>query len=589
VPNKIRQSHRIIGVLVCATASLATAGRPPDLPGDEITSQYLQQMIPQDSIAAHAPAVPSAAPTWLDEAGRSWEAPPLGEQISADKTNIPVGKGAAFIPRFSDATNEPEIEIIDSTGALLAHGNPGTARPMLPGRYFVVFGSGSHKQRMVRAIDIVEGKTTPVIPDWAGLSIDVVDTNQISYRGEFELTRMDDIESFGRGFGIDPSLGEQIKTWILKPGLYKITGPGENFNTLRNFVTVELLPGRLTKFLLMENPGELNRIISGGVVTTKVNQLISKDWRYGVDIGGNILTTASIDHKNPAQDAASSSIALLLNTWIRYNKNPVDWNTYVRANEGLNLSNITIKSLDNILIQNNLDEVRLSSLYIWLVISWVGPYGRFEISPFTNLFPKRIQPNKSTQKYIYGLTSNGQRDFLDSIASSWQIEPSFSPLALNTGVGVNFDLLNVRFLEARLITGFRYKFSHESKHYGVGGVNDVDSTLAVSDSQFVRHSLILKPVSASTSNSAGPEAGLSFELRIGNRATLKTDAQIFAPVAPEVHMDRPDIDLNAIFSWHISRAFSLDYQYTYTLTQELGQLQELSEHQLLFRYSFTSR
>ena len=92
----------IVGTL-CVGRVLGS--KPPELPGEEITSQYLQQVIPPDSIAAHAPAVPSASPTWLDEAAKSWDAPTLGEQLTADKTFVPQQLG------LSDDSRELSVQI----------------------------------------------------------------------------------------------------------------------------------------------------------------------------------------------------------------------------------------------------------------------------------------------------------------------------------------------------------------------------------------------------------------------------------------------------------------------------------------------
>jgi hypothetical protein len=579
----------VILATILSAAPALFAARPPELPGEEISNEYIQQIIPKDSIAAKAPqSSKPAEATWLDQAMKTWDAPPLSEQVASDNINIPVGKGAVFIPRMAEASLEPDVEIIDSVGNVAGRGPSGRNYAVLPGRYYVMFGSGTHKQRQVRTVDVIEGKPMPIIPDWAGLSIDVVDQNGIAYRGEYELTRIDQFEPLGRGYGPDPELGEEAKTWILKPGLYKIFGVGENFNTLKNFVTVQLLPGQFTKFLLIEDPAVFNKVTGGGVVDIQMNRSLAKYWKYGIDIGGNILFNAKVDHLVKENNTTTSTIAMLLNTWLRYEKGPFDWNTALKFDEGFALSDINLKNPDSTIIEPSIDEPRLTSLFIWRFLSWLGPYGRFEAT--STIFAKRVFPDRANQKsFFYLINSDSTRSQYDTISMSLEKEPSFSPTEITSGLGANMDIVKIRYIEARLRTGIAYVFTHKRRHLVVTDTSSISNAGRRTDSLQIVKSTILMPVEAVTENATGPEAALVLDIRLGSWATSTSEARLFVPLAPAGNSGKPKLDISSILSWQISRAVSLDYQYTYAFNELQSVKQKQSEHRVIIRYSYTSR
>ncbi|OGS37653.1 MAG: hypothetical protein A2293_17215 [Elusimicrobia bacterium RIFOXYB2_FULL_49_7] len=580
---------RLLPVFLMVIAASLFADRPPELPGDDISSAYVQKIIPQDSIALKAP--PSAttdATSWLEEAMKTWNAPSLSEQIASDNINIPVGKGAIFVPRFSESGLEPDIEILDSVGNIAGRGNSGRNFAVLPGRYYVIHGSGPSKQRLVHTIDVIEGKPIPVIPDWAGLSINVVDENGIAIRGEYELTRIDTFIPFGRGYGPDPNLGEETKTWILKPGLYKIIGTGENYNTLKNFVTVQLLPGRFIKFLLVEDPAAFNKITGGGIVDMQASQNLAKFWKYGIDIGGNILFNAKIDYLQQENNTTTSTITVLLNSWFRYEQAPYDWNTNLKLDEGFTLSEINLRHPSETFIEPSIDEPRLTSLFIWRFLSWFGPYGRFEAT--SAIFPKRVFPDQTNNKpFFYLLNEDGTRALYDTISIPREREPSFSPMELTGSFGTNMDLIKARYIEARLRTGLAYEFLHARRQYKIVDTSAIDAAVRQNDSSQIAKSTILMSVPAITANAAGPEAAAVLDLRIGSWGTAKSEVRIFLPLVPVEDRGIPKLYILSILSWRISRAVTLDYQYSYSFSDLQSGKKKQSEHRLIIRYSYASR
>lgn len=576
---------RIFLLTGCASS---LASPPPDIPGEDMTEQYNQELISADSIETRTPAFVKENKNWLDKAMATWEAPPVQQQMSEDATTIPMGLGAVFVPRMTESGQEPEVEIIDSVGNLIARGKPGRAFPALPGTYFALIGSGSHQQAMVRTISVEDSRITPIVPDWAALNVEVVNEDNIPFRGEFELARVDKFEPYGRGFGPDPDLGEKPETWLLTPGLYKIFSVGDGYNTVRNFITVQLLAGRMTRILLVEDEN-LQRVVGGGIVDIGRDKVLASHWKYGLDLGGGALFNAVKDHKKSAEGKSNTTqITLLLNAWIRYDKSPMEWSTNLRINEGFSFSFVPDSLFDNLVKSD--DDARLRSLHIWRLLPWVGPYGRFEIR--TRLFPTSELREEEQDRFVI-INHGSNIPKIDSISQPLQIDPSLSPFDLETGIGANLDLISKRYFESGLRTGFGYSFSSVRDKLNPITKSDLSQSIitAMPDSTVLDRAQILENVGSDRIHEAGPEAAITGDIRIGRWAVSKTEVKVFAPLAPEVRITRPDVFLETSLNWRLARAVTLDYRYNYSLKQpKREELQEnLSVHRIQLRYSFSSR
>jgi hypothetical protein len=555
---------------------------PAELPGEEVTQEYMRWVLPKDTaLVSTDTKTPISAP-WYDKAAKTWDAPPLSEQMSSDRTNIPLGKGGIFIPRFSDLYRTPEIEILDANGEVLQTGIPGKMFSVEPGTYFVVLGSGSHRQRIVRQVVVEESKATPVLPDWCGLTIETLDSNSVPFRGEYEIVRIDEFEPYGRGFGADPTIGEVLTTWFLKPGTYKIFGRGQSFNTLKNFVTVRLLPGEYTKFLLIQRPEDFT-ILGGGNIELTPGTKLKSHWRYGSNIGGTIFFSGKTDKKETSSNAMNLNLNLRTNHSLTYNNPPYEWKSDLLIDEGISVSDLNFfTNLDFKELLNATDELRMTSLYIWRVLSWFGPYGRAEIS--TNLFPRRYKRDESKFKLFYILPSDSTKEngIIDS-SSTIKLTNSFSPLIFEVGGGANFDAIRTRAFQTKIRLGVGSTFGNFPEKYEIVSNGRTDSSLL--------SAIILRKKDKTTNLEFGPQAAINVNLHIGRFATASSELKVFTPVVPEMRVTRPDFDLNATLSWRLSRYITLDYDYRYILLQpEMADAQvNTSTHRIWLRFSYSSR
>jgi len=586
--------YRALAVLLAAGSAVQVsfAKLPSELPGEEITEQqYFDFAVPRDSITKLVPPTSPSSPTWLDSAARTWDAPGLATQMAEDEEKLQMGMGAIFVPRMSDGELEPDVEVLDQAGEVVARGQPGRKYSVVPGTYYVMLGSGSHKQRIVKKVEATEGIVVPLVPDWAAVSINVVDANNVPFRGEYELVRIDDFEPFGRGYGPDPDLGEELQTWILRPGIYKIFGVGQGYNTLTNFVTVRLLPGEYVRFLLVEEETDL-KILGGGNVGSGTEKSLFTNWRYGIDVGGSVDFNALRDRLDSAKTKTEISLSLLSRFLLKYDKDPLEWDSRLQLDEGVSYARKEER------LDSRTDEVELRSIFTWRVLKWFGPYGRFEME--TEVVPEYERaPGTVDRHYFVVLKSDSTIAGIDSLRTSYLLQPAFSPLVAEAGVGANMRLVHVRFLDMRLLAGIG--FTRESRFREadqpdtvVRGSPPTSLDLLYEEIDSLNKSIsIIRPLESTTTRPEyGPEIAQYTTLRIGRWATTESEFRLFAPVERMRSIDfKPDIRWRATLSWRLIRSITLDYQAEYTLRWPKATTLRSDEwrHRILIRFSYTSR
>jgi hypothetical protein len=575
-----------ITVMILFLSITLRAELPPALPGEEITDHVLRKSLIQDTVRNGNKDTLRPVVFWYDKAARTWDAPSLTDQMSKDNTMVPMGKGGVFIPRMSELHKEPDVEIIDSVGVSVGDGETGITYALEPGSYYVMLGSGTHKQRIVRKVDIQEFRTIPVIPDWSGLIIETIDTNATPIKGEYELVRIDEFEPFGRGYGADVSLGEAVKTWILKPGLYKILGRGESYNTLKNFITVRLMPGELSRIFLIQRPDDL-AILGGGDIDMTSGRKITSNWKFGGSIGGNIQFVNNINKKDERKSDYSSFLNLNSSAWIRYHKNPFEWETSISLNEGFNL--VKQPSSSTFSIMSATDDFKVRTLFIWRFLQWLGPYGSVESK--TNLLPKDIQ--RGDKEFFLILNDDSVRTTteIDSNAVH-RLNQSLSPVTFDIGGGVNVDALDLNFMDIAIklgagssYSGFPEKYTEISR----GKINYDTSSRVLA--QIIDKSVLLRHENKTEIFELGPLGQISSNLRVGRFGTAGAEIKVFAPLFPENRFTKPDFDVSTIISWRIARGVTLDYEFNYVLKQPQNKdaAVDLATNTVLLRFSFSSK
>ena len=565
-----------------------------ELPGEELTQERVDrsrsvQRISLPPAAERTQFTESSDPAetndWLEEVMKTWNSPPLSVQFAANRAILPFGKGGIFIPKMTEINHEPDIEIVDKNGNTVSSGESGRTHVVEPGEYTVMVGSGSQRQRIEKSVTVEEGKTSTIAPEWSGLIIEVVDEQGSLLRGEYELVRIDEFDPYGRGYGASVELGETVRTWILKPGIYKILGAGAGYNTLTNFVTVRLLPGELTNFLLIQDPINFH-IRGGGTVHITPSTRLTSNWRVGANIGANVQFNAEHDHEAKTEDNIFS-MGLLFDSYLLYRNSPMEWSTRLKLEESINIENNDLVNM-----VNTPDRVNLSSIFIWRLYHWMGPYARAEFN--TKLFDTKLKRGKENwfcfvdTDYLF----NEEAGFDTSL--TFVSEPAFSPLIFDLGLGLNIDLTAVRTFESRLRVGIGSSYSRYLDRHRIIEANKV---VYLSDDDYFEerakaaNSIILYPDKKVRIFETGPQIALGMMSRLGAFASADAEIRVFTPVIPEVRITKPDLDLHGTLSWRLTSVMNFDYTYRRSLKQpaELEVPVHTSSHGIWLRLHFSSR
>jgi hypothetical protein len=342
--------------------------------------------------------------------------------VSQDPTRIPAGKGLLFVPAMTSPRSERSYQVF-AQGREVAAANPGTGVLLAPGTYEVLIGSGNVPQMMRKTAKIVEGHTTLLKTDWAGLVVNVIDESRTSIKEAYELFNQDDQENYGVGFGIEEERGEEVKTWLLPPGNYVIVKVGDNVATTRKF-SVRLLPGELIQRNLVVKDNEfvgfyLPTLRLG---TTQVAKSLKTQWI----LSGSPQLSRS---RNTPQERSSISVAVQAYNRTTYMSKRHYANLRLIAEEGA-----TREGSDA--FRKSIDKVELRATYIRRLSRRLGPYLRGVLN---------------TKMFATDVTFDGPRDFAKVTAAGdtlafvrgarkVALEPPFFPLQLREGVGINSQL-----------------------------------------------------------------------------------------------------------------------------------------------------
>ncbi|RMH73605.1 MAG: hypothetical protein D6675_02190 [Gemmatimonadetes bacterium] len=478
----------------------------------------------------------------------TWDAPPAYRQVEMDPTLVPIGKGAIFVPTMTTSLAEP-VYLVYTNETLVAEARTGTSVLVEPGRYQVKVGSGTIEQMITRTVDVEEGHTSLILPDWAGLVINVIDETRTPIKESYELFYQSNLENYGLGYGVDEELGEELTTWLLKPGLYKVVKPGESFNTTRNFATLRLLPGELVRYTLVLDDENQN-FIGFGILDEGTRQINIEDWKIRSEINGNFI----LNYFQNTESQRKEYNFTLTAQWFNQLRYITDLhNAFVRIilDEGLSFEKGES-------IRKYVDRIELKATYIYRFWEKVGPYLNLALDS------KFFETNAyfDSPRDVYRLNTGGDTTHIYTAAESVRLSPAFFPLTLKEGVGFNWIIAKSARLNLNLRSGFgaRQTFVHQS--------------YLLNDSQTQ-----LKPLQKSTLT--GLEMLMIGDSRIARRVQFNTE---FDLLLPESDTQTWVYDWDNRVRVTLSKYISLDYNLLIKKEEAIPDVQ--SEHQVLIRLSY---
>ncbi|MCL1967513.1 MAG: DUF3078 domain-containing protein [Fibromonadales bacterium] len=426
-------------LFVVILAQTLFAMRPSELPGTEVTDAELALERSKNLVQTQTIA------TDIYE-NKGWAAPSLEEQLNQDETLTGVmGEGAIFVPRFTESRLEPEyIAIKIDTSKKEYSGKEWTgkhgARLVVPvGSYMVIIGSGNIDKRFEYRVEVEEGKTTLIAPDWGGLVINTINEDGEYVSESYEVFAVHNGESYGKGFGVTQERLNDVRTWILQPQIYRITGNGGNASSISNYITVQVNPGELGYVeLVLDSAG---RLIAGGVQRMRLGSSKNSHWAYGMRLGGSASYTTLITANGQKNDTWNAIGDLRMR--MLYNRNKIFWLTQLYIRENMQWLNEEQKESQWRVDQ---DVLQLQSSIVYRFFEWLGPYMR--VSARTHIF------SEYDNVILYTMEIGKEDSTMIEDERKIRISPPFDPLRLGQGVGLNLHSMISSSLDISAQTGF---------------------------------------------------------------------------------------------------------------------------------------
>lgn len=360
---------------------------------------------------------------------RWWDDHP---QLRADRSVVPEGMGAVFVPALERVEGGPILTVYDG-GTAVAEGRMGRRILLKPGRYVVRFGDGALHQQIEVAVRVQPGRTTVVPEAYGALEIDVVDPQFVPFRGSYELLRMDTRDVVGLGFGADALLGEALKVWMLAPGVYKLVQSGGTYRDRTNFSTVRVMPGQKTRFVLVMNP-DTGDFEGAGLLTEDVPG--DRVWAFSGVLGGDVAFLRR--DLNTGQPGWSLSFDVFFDVMARLHTGDHRWASRLEVQESQNRPAQTEQFL-------NLDDrIFVHSIYTYDLVDWFGPYVRAGAE--MQVLPRTLQFDDPRDVEL----EDGRVEALTEV----EVATEFLPLVeLIEGTGGNFRVWRSRALELQVRVG----------------------------------------------------------------------------------------------------------------------------------------
>ena len=372
----------------------------------------------------------------------TWESAPISTQLEMDDTIIPVGKGAVFIPSMTSSDTEPNYGVLDD-GGISNDAQTGHRLPLSPGTYTIVHGSGTIDQMVRTRVRVEENATTLIKPTWAGLVIEVIDQSRASIREYYEIFDLRTGISFGIGQGVEEGLDEELRTWILPPGVYKIVKPGDNVNAVVNFGTISLTSGELVRAQLVLDSSSGDFRGFGRIATYQAESKSVRKWRTRNELSGNALLNYEPSSETGGESGTSFTSTMQLLTDARYESGRHVVPVWFNLEEGLSMQSDRV-------LRKYTDKAELKLTYIYRLTDYLSPYVR--AAGETRLFSTHHRFDDPTD--YTRLDADGDTVRVVEGANDVKLGNGFSPINLRQGFGVTSTILRSVPVNFNLRTGY---------------------------------------------------------------------------------------------------------------------------------------
>lgn len=492
----------------------------------------------------------------------AWTEPPPEEQLANDLTEIPLGKGALFVPSLTGSQNEPPVILVDNDHVFDI---PTGERVLIdPGPYVVIVSPGSPGLGIGQAIDIVEGETTLVPVNWGALRIDVTDNKRVPHRGTYELIRADTREPYGTGFGADTLQGEQLMTWLLPPGLYRIVKQGASYRSLTNWATVYIPEGGFVRYRLVTDPETGEFLAAGQLLPDDFGVIENADnrWFTSLVLG---LDGSLVQHQNVVGSSNQLLLAgnLFIDGQVAYNAGAQHITLLAQVEQGA--SQIRPQQGDPQPFVKGIDRIRGDLLYTWYLGEAIGPYAR--VAAETQAFRTDLLVAEDTV-FIRQLADGTAEEEVVTANNTFSIADAWQPTIVREGVGLNTRFLNNRWFTLNWRIGFGLR---QNMYGGAFFLDDNPATAAVEYRE------------SASFYQEGIESTIVATALLPGWAVYSTDLEVFSDFQT---FTSPSLEWRNTLSLRLTRNLSLNYYVNVDYLPQVVADDIQLEQSVLFRASW---
>lgn len=511
-------------------------------------------------------AVPAAVPAGAQDAAPpvemyesdiyGWVAPSPDEQLAADTTVIPRGRGAFFVPYLSDPVDEPDFVVYQGDERVRS-ASPGARVVVPPGAYRVEMGSG-RAHEVALHVKVLPDETTLVPVTWGGLQVEVVDDRNIPHRAGYELIRVADRDIFGVGYGADLLAGERLQTWILRPDLYRIVQPGASYRTRQNYATVYVPAGGFVRYRLVVDP-ETGEFLGAGVVTPEESGGVTGDERITPNLVLGLSGNLNIDRD------IVTTVEAYVDGGVTFRDEPHTFLALLQFEEGMSWRDPEVGA--PLPVQKGDDRLRVDLLYSYDLTRVFAPYARAGVE--AELFPTTIVPNEDVT-VIYNDADGTQRVLDIDANEAYQTADFGGKTLIFEGLGINATVWRHERGQLRIGTGVGLRQSlHNGLYSEITRNGDVDPPQLVYEEveEFFQE---------------GFEGLATGRVRIGDVASFTTNFEIFSDFGA---IDDPVYFWENTLGVRLVEVLSLDY--VLEVEREPSRFDEVQvRHEILLRLAW---
>ena len=486
----------------------------------------------------------------------------LMETISFEDGNI--GRGSIYVPALSQSDNEPYFTVIDNDGIPVGSTKPGTALSLPGGLYSVEYGSGSEQQKIGKTlIEVIPGFKTIIEPNWGCLIVDIMDQDRDFLKTRYEVFDAETGESYGAEYPAEEELGEQQNIWMLRPGMYKVTINNEPFNAFENFTTVYVKENTIQELSIVVNT-EDDVISLSGAGVLGAGDIYDKNknlkWTNAIHGNANLNSSNEID-----KEKQETTITLngQLDSKLVYDKSPIHYTM-----KGLVEIGTTKEPEQDFRISS--DEFYIKNTGIYYFMNNLGVYSRLDAD--SHIFTEYDHPtSESDENYVY-TDKDGN---VDEYGTSDKIrtKPSFFPLTLKEGLGINLRVLNMSKASLNVRGGFGLRQNiNKAVYVKSGDSKDIDG---------VDYRVYEEQISE---NIKGIESSLIGVFRLPWNVSYTLDADFLFPFGKDESIT---MDWENIINVKLFKYVSLDYKLNFrNYILESGEEYIVTDHSLFLRVTY---